>query len=124
VLSATLIQLAVGVVSNSFFLDSGVDRDRMEVMRVNGFCVHPRLDGHQQQPFASSLTDPVAPLVQRGGMTWQLMPEQALAAQILPVRIFNPAFDHGFVRACKRMFQVMESGNQAGRQGWSPFFPG
>ena len=38
--------------------------------------------------------------------------------QVLPIRVLVPTLDHGLVRASKRMFQVMQSGNQAGRHGW------
>ena len=51
-------------------------------------------------------------------MTGQLMPEEFFPAQVLPVRVLDPTLDHDFVRASKCMFQVMETGNQAGRQGW------
>ena len=46
------------------------------------------------------------------------MPKEFFPAQVLPVRVLDPTLDHDFVRASKCVFQVMETGNQAGRQGW------
>ncbi len=47
-----------------------------------------------------------------------MVPKEFFPAQVLPVRVLEPTLDHDFVRASKRMFQVMEACNQAGRQGW------
>ncbi len=49
-------------------------------------------------------------------MAWQAVLEEALAAQVLPIAIFDPQRNDFFVGMAKGVFQIMQPCNQPSRQ--------
>ena len=70
----------------------------------------------RKQPFAAGFADALAPAHQAGRIARQLVAEVLLAAEVLPVRVLDPALDHFLVAQRVGVLQVQQRGHQARRQ--------
>jgi hypothetical protein len=65
-------------------------------------------------------TDSLTPLRQRCRMQRHFMLHHCEATEVLPVRVFHPAFQQGLVRFVEGVLQVMQAHQQTNRLGRSP----
>lgn len=83
--------------SDSLLLHRGVDDHPIEVTWPDDLEVLGRRDGLRQQFLDPGLVEVIAVARQRGRIAGQAHLEEHLAAEMLPVRILQPALDNRLV---------------------------
>jgi hypothetical protein len=107
-LSSPVQQPTVGGVRNRLGLHRGVHDHGVQALPLHHARRHRRLDAVLKQPLAAFLADALPPAHQARRIAGQLVPEVALAAEVLPVRVLDPAFHHVFIRQRERVLQVQQ----------------
>ena len=97
-------------------LDGGVDRDPLEVLGGQSACVVGDPQALLKQRREALFAEPLAPARQRRAVEGQLVPEHMLAAEILEVRILNPARAERFVAQRMHVLEDEQTRHQTDRQ--------
>ena len=96
-------------------LHRGVDADPLEALRFDRFGPLRRRDGLLQQELDAVLADPLAPANQRARVDRQRELQVVEAAEVLPIRVLDPARDHLLVGQVEGVLQVAEPDHQPDR---------
>lgn len=96
-------------------LHRGVDADPLEALRLDRLAARRRGDRLLQQELDAVLADPSAPADQRARVDRHLQLQVVEAAEHLPVRVLDPAFDHLLVRQLEGVLQVAQPDHQPDR---------
>ena len=94
------------------FLNGRVDVDLPEFVSGNMFVAHCNRDSffeHRRQAFRTNARSPSrhAGVVERNFVLHRVE-----AAEVLPVRVFSPAFQHGRIGFVERVLQIVQSDKQ------------
>jgi hypothetical protein len=100
-------------------LHRGIDADPLEALLLDGFGPLGRRDGLLQQELDAVLADPLPPADQRARVDRQRELQIVEAAEVLPVRVLDPARDHLFVGQTEGVLQVAQPDHQPDRDAGS-----
>jgi len=106
------------VVSTLWYRHCGIDVDLSKFALRHLLLADGQSDRFFEQPDQLLDTNALTPLGQRGGMQRQFVLHRGEAAEVLPVRVFDPAVQQRLVRFVEGMLQVMQPDQQANRLGW------
>jgi hypothetical protein len=114
-LAAAMIQPGIEGMGDRLGLDRGVDADPLKALLFDRFAPPSRGDRLLQQQLDAVLADAPAPADQRARIDRYLELQVIEAAEVLPVRILDPARDHLLVGEAKGVLQVAEPDHQPDR---------
>ena len=115
-LAATMIEPGIGGMGHRLRLHGRVDRHALEVLRCDNAAIETGLDRRLEQNLHAAGADPLAPARHRGAVDWKLILKVIEAAEMLVVRVLDPARAHHLVREIEDVLQEMQPNQQPRRQ--------
>ena len=109
-------QLGVGRKGDVLLLHSGVNVDLAKVAFLQMPAPLSSDQSLLQQELHPFCPDPFAPAHQTAGVERKMVLKMFKAAEVLPVGIFQPAFDDGFIAEVEHAAEVSQPDHQADRQ--------
>jgi len=119
-LACPVQQSAVGRMCDRLGLHRRVHHDRRQARRLDRAAPLGRLDRLAQQPLHAFLADALSPAHQARRIARQLVPEIPLTAEVLVVRVLDPALDDFLVAQRVRVLQLQQPRYQPRRQRRPP----
>jgi len=114
------VQPRVRRMLNGLGLHGGIDDHLLEAALCDGPASLPRLDREAQQLLHTCFPDPLSPARHLARMNRELVLEELLSAEELPVRVQHPLGHHLLVRKPERVLEEVEPGHQADGNARAP----
>src|ERR1035438_10163296 len=108
-----VVEPGIGRVANRLGLNGRVDVHPLDLCRRDHLHPHRRLDRLLEHRFRSGLTETVTPPRHARGIDRNLVLEKLLAAEVLPIGIFNPVLYHTLSAQVVLIFQVVQRHHEA-----------
>jgi len=107
--------------SDVFLLNSGINIDLLKFTWRNLLLLHGQINCFPNQVFPEQLgkpfsPNPLTPFDQRGWMQGKFMLQGVEAAEILPIGIFDPPLDKGFIGFIEGMFEIEQPDHKPDRE--------
>ena len=117
-----MVQPRIRGEGDGLLLYGGIDIHDRKRSCCNGLGHDPRMDGHAQHEFASSVPNT---FTEAGHLRWvnrQLVLKVRFSAEVLPIGILCPLGNNFFIRQVVGVLQVVQADHQADRDAGSTFF--
>jgi len=99
-------------------LHGRIDVDALQLRGPNGAHLDARFDSRAQHLLGPGLAQPLAPARHAGRLDRHLMLEELLAAEVLPIRVFDPMRHHVFVAQIVLVLQIVQGHHQSRLDAW------
>ena len=114
-LATAVVEARVQGMGDRLGLHRGVAADPLEALLLDRLGLRRRGDRRLQQELDAVPPDPLPPTNQRARVDWQLELQVVEAAEVLPIGVLDPAFDHLLVGEAEGVLQVAQPDHQPDR---------
>jgi len=111
-------ELGVGREGDVLRLHRGVDDDAVEITRLHRAGAGRDRKAFLQQRLQALFAHAIAPAGDRGALKRQRVLEEDFTAEVLIIRVLDPAIAHDFVAEIESVLENGEACHQPGRQRW------